>query len=626
MNENDYDIAIIGAGHAGIEASLAAARLGARVLCLALHLDAVGNLPCNPAIGGSAKSHLVREIDALGGEMAKLADQNALCVRMLNLGKGPAVHALRAQADRRAYMAAAKHALERQPNLTLQQAEAVEILAENGRVTGVRTHLDRIIAVSAVVLCTGTYLKARIITGTHIRDCGPDGLTNAVPLADCLTALGLPLQHFKTGTPPRINANSVDFSRMERQPDELDLPAFSYQNEASAAPRGCCYVTYTNERTHALLRDNLHRSPLYSGVIEGVGARYCPSIEDKVVRFADKSRHPVFVEPMGLDTDELYLQGLSSSMPEDIQQQVLQSIVGLERAVMTRPAYAIEYECLDPTCLLPTLACRQVSGLFAAGQMCGTSGYEEAGALGLVAGINAALYVQHKEPLVLDRAGSYTGILIDDLVHKGTTEPYRMMTSRSEYRLLLRQDNADARLSHIGHAVGLVSDERLAAVRAKLALAEQERQRLATVTAAPTQALNDWLTALGETPVASGVKLIELLKRPGVSYAGLAPFDPERPPVPRAVAEQIDIAVKYEGYLKRQQSQIAAYRQMEAVRLPEALDYLALDGLRIEARQKLSVMRPVTLGQAARISGVNPADITALMVHLQARKGDNSHG
>ncbi|MCL2545638.1 MAG: tRNA uridine-5-carboxymethylaminomethyl(34) synthesis enzyme MnmG [Oscillospiraceae bacterium] len=616
-NNSIFDIAVVGGGHAGIEAALAAARMGLRAVIFAMHLDAVGNLPCNPAIGGSAKSHLVREIDALGGEMAKIADQCVITARMLNVGKGPAVHALRAQVDRRQYMAIVKHTLESTPNVTLKQGEIVDIIVEHGQVAGVVTALGRTYTVQKVILCTGTYLKSRIITGENARESGPDGLHNANALADCLQRLGLPLQRFKTGTPPRVNANTVDFTAMERQPDEPNLPAFSYQNEATRSPKACCYVTHTNQQTHDILRQNLHRSPMYSGEIEGVGARYCPSVEDKIVRFADKERHPVFVEPMGLDTDELYLQGLSSSMPEDVQELVLQSILGLENAVMTRPAYAIEYECFDPTCLLPSLECRQVRGLYAAGQICGTSGYEEAAALGLAAGVNAALAVQGKAPVTLDRAGSYLGILIDDLVHKGTNEPYRMLTSRAEYRLLLRQDNADQRLTHIGHAVGLISGERLQAVQAKYAAAAAEQKRLETTHVAPSEALNALLAAIDAPPKTTGIRLADLLKRPGITYQMLAAVDTERPQdILPVIAEQVEIAVKYEGYLKRQQAQIEAFRQMEDVKLPEDLDYMALGGVRWEARQKLAAAKPLTLGQASRLSGVNPADITALMVYL----------
>ena len=613
------DIAVIGAGHAGIEAALAAARLGLDTVCFTVNLDSVGNMPCNPAIGGTGKGHLVRELDALGGEMAKAADKACIQYRMLNLGKGPAVHSLRAQADRRRYQEVMKHTLELQPNLRVKQAEVVDIGVEDGRVVSVTTHTGAVYACRAVVLATGTYLAGRTIVGEVLRTSGPDGLAAATALAPRLRELGLNMRRFKTGTPPRVNARSVDFSKMELQPGDAEPEAFSFSTKTAPANSAVCYLTYTNARTHEIIRAHLDRSPIYSGVIEGIGPRYCPSIETKVMTFADKPRHQLFVEPMGLNTEELYIQGFSSSMPEEVQIEMLHSVAGLEHAEMTRCAYAIEYDCIDPTELYATLECKKITGLYGAGQFNGSSGYEEAAAQGFVAGVNAALRLKGEPPLILRRTDGYIGTLIDDLVTKGTNEPYRMMTSRSEYRLLHRQDNADQRLTAIGRRIGLVSEEREREVGEKYAAVERELSRLERTHIPPSDALNAMLTERGTAPVTSGASLAELIRRPQVSYADTAPFDPARPALDRAVTAQAEIRLKYDGYIKRQLREVEEFTRMEERALPADIDYDDIPGLRIEAREKLKKLRPASFGQAGRISGVSPADVSVLMIYTEAR-------
>ena len=618
----NYDVVVVGAGHAGIEAAHTAAMLGAKTAIFTLTLDFIGNMPCNPSIGGTAKGHLVREIDALGGLMGIAADATFLQSRMLNRGKGPAVHSLRVQTDRKRYHMWMKHALELTPNLEIHQAEIVRLDVQNGHVCGVVTALGGYYSCKCVVIATGTALGGLIFVGEAHYDGGPDGTHAATALTKDLTAHGVPLRRFKTGTPARVHRRSIDFSKLDCQPGDPDelLQPFSFMTHKPMHNKVDCYIAYTNPETHKVILDNLSRSPLYGGDIQGVGPRYCPSIEDKVVRFKGKERHPVFVEPCGEDTEEMYLQGMSSSLPEAVQNAMYRTIKGFENLEIMRPAYAIEYDCVDPTELYPTLESKKIAGLYGAGQFNGSSGYEEAAVQGFVAGVNAALKLQGRPPMILRRSEAYIGALIDDLVTKGTDEPYRMMTSRSEYRLLLRQDNADKRLSHIGLQVGLVSPERHQAVLDKYAAVEREVRRLARCHVPPSEALNAMLEARGTAPVSTGASLAELIRRPQVSYEDTAPFDLERGELSRAIRNQVEIGLKYEGYIKRQLRQVEEFQRMESRPLPRELDYDAIAGLRLEAREKLKKIRPENFGQAGRISGVSPADISVLMIYMESRQ------
>lgn len=617
----NYDIAVIGAGHAGCEAALASARMGMKTLLFSISLEAVANMPCNPHIGGSSKGHLVREIDCLGGEMGKNIDKTFVQMRMLNTSKGPAVYSLRAQADRKRYQMEMKHTLEKQKNLFLKQAEIVNIEIENGKVKSLETNIGAVYNVKEIILCTGTYLKGKIFIGETSFESGPDGVFPAKRLSEVLEKAGVKLVRFKTGTPARINKNSVDFSKMEIQKGDEDIIPFSFEdkidNKQEQLP---CYLTYTNAETHRIIRENLSRSPLYSGEIIGTGPRYCPSIEDKVVRFADKERHQVFIEPLGRDTDEMYVQGMSSSLPEDVQIAMYRTLPGLENVEFTRPAYAIEYDCINPSDLKLSLEYKQIEGLFCAGQINGTSGYEEAAAQGIIAGINAARKLQGKEPIILDRSQAYIGVLIDDIVTKGTNEPYRMMTSRAEYRLLLRQDNADLRLLEIGHEVGLISDERYERFLNKKANIFNEIERISNKIIKPTEKVNEFLKKYNSSPITNGVKEIELLKRTEIRYESLGEIDEEIGKLTKEEAEEVEIQVKYAGYIKLQEAQVEKFKKLEAKKLREDINYSDIKGLRIEARQKLDKIKPLSIGQASRISGVSPADVSVLLIYLEQLK------